>query len=142
MEYRKFNDTYIVRIQRGEEILTQLTELCRKEKITLAAVEGIGAADRVVMGLYNVEEQVYHKTELTGEMEITSLLGNISEMNGGPYLHLHINVAGADGITRGGHLNEAVISATCEISIRCIDGHVGRERSEEIGINLYKFDRT
>ena len=140
MEYRKFNDTYVVRLARGEEILTQVMKLCRDENIKLAAVEGIGAADRVVMGLYNVEEKVYHKTELTGEMEVTSILGNVSEMNGQPYLHLHINVSGADGIARGGHLNEAVISGTCELFVRCIEGHVGRAHEDLTGLNIYAFD--
>ena len=84
MEYRKFNDTYVVRLARGEEILTQVMKLCRDEDIKLAAVEGIGAADRVVMGLYNVEEKVYHKTELKGEMEVTSILGNVTEKDGEP----------------------------------------------------------
>ena len=140
MEYRRFNDTYVMRIARGEEVMTQIAELCRKEKILFASVEGIGAADKVVMGLYNVEEQQYHKTELTGEMEITSLLGNVSEMNGEPYLHIHINVADANGRAFGGHLNEAVISATGEIFIRCIEGHAGRAHDEETGLNLYRFD--
>ena len=141
MEYRRFGDTYVVRLERGEEILTQLAELCKAESIKLAAVEALGAADRIVFGLYNVAEKVYHKTVLEeGEYEITSLLGNISEMDGKPYLHLHINAAGADGITHGGHLNEARISATCEMFVRLIDGHVGRRHDDTTGLNLYKFD--
>ena len=59
----------------GEEIVESLTKICDREKITLATIEGIGAADHAVIGLYNVGEQVYHKTELNGPMEITATDG-------------------------------------------------------------------
>ena len=39
----------------------------------------------------------------------------------------------------GGHLNRAVISATCEMVITVIDGRVDRFHSEEIGLNLFQF---
>ena len=39
MEYKRFHDTIVVRIDRGEEILTQLKEVALKEKITLANVQ-------------------------------------------------------------------------------------------------------
>ena len=39
----------------------------------------------------------------------------------------------------GGHLNRAIISATAEIQIQVIDGEIGREFSQEIGLNLFKF---
>ncbi len=66
MEYMKFDDAYVVRLDCGEEIVESLTKICDREKITLATIEGIGAADHAVIGLYNVGEQVYHKTELNG----------------------------------------------------------------------------
>ena len=39
----------------------------------------------------------------------------------------------------GGHLNRAVVSATCEMVINVIDGSVDRKFSDEIGLNLLKF---
>ena len=36
-------------------------------------------------------------------------------------------------------LNRAIISATAEIQIQVIDGEIGREFSQEIGLNLFKF---
>ena len=52
MEYMKFDDAYVVRLDRGEEIVDSLTKICDREKITLATIEGIGAADHAVIGLY------------------------------------------------------------------------------------------
>lgn len=39
----------------------------------------------------------------------------------------------------GGHLNKAIVSATCEMVISIIEGNVDRYFDEEIGLNLFKF---
>ncbi len=140
MDYRKFGDTIVLRIDRGEELVASLTSLCTKENLRLGSVQGLGAADRVVVGLYDVGSREYHKTTLEGPMEITSLTGNISRKNGEPYLHLHINVCDRHMHVLGGHLNECRISATAEILIRIIEGEVGRRHDEAVtGLNLYQF---
>ena len=140
MDYRRFGDTYVVRIERGEEVVEQITKVCTEENIKLASIEGLGAGDHVVFGLYSVEDKVYHKTELNEDMEITSVLGNVSEKDGKPYIHMHINLAGADGIAKGGHLNEARICGAGEFFIRVLDGHVGRKHDDVTGLNIYDFD--
>ena len=39
----------------------------------------------------------------------------------------------------GGHLNEAVVSATCELFVRKVEGHVGRRLDPETGLNIFDF---
>ena len=63
MEFQKFADTYVVRLDKGEEIIASLQKLCETEQIALASVTGIGAADHAVVGLYDVGQRQYHKTE-------------------------------------------------------------------------------
>ena len=53
-------------------------------------------------------------------MEITSLVGNVSQMDGEVYLHIHVNIADENNNVFGGHLTSAVISATGEIIIDII----------------------
>ena len=140
MDYRKFNDTFVVRMDRGEEILSALTELCGKEQIRLGSVSALGAADHAVIGLYDVGARQYHRNTFDGPMEITSLLGSISVKDGEPYLHLHINLCREDMSVIGGHLNECRISATCEMIVQQIDGIVERKLDEAVtGLNLYEF---
>ena len=43
MEYRRFENTIIARIDKGEEILEQVKEIALKEKIKLASVQALGA---------------------------------------------------------------------------------------------------
>ena len=140
MEYRKFEETYVVRLDRGDEIIACMTELCEKENLKLGYLEGLGAADHAVIGLYDVGERFYYKTELNGPMEITSLVGNITTKDGETYLHLHINLCDETMAVRGGHLNECRISATSEIIVRKIAGRVERRYDEEVtGLNLFRF---
>ena len=140
MEYCKSGSYYVVRIDRGEEVISCLTEICKKEKISSGQITGLGATDKVVIGLYSVATKEYHKTELNGEMEITSLIGNISEKDNLPYLHIHINVCNSDMQIFGGHLNECHISATCELYITPGKKKIGRRLDTDVtGLNLYEF---
>ena len=139
MEFRKFSNNYIVRIDKNEEVLEKITELCRTEGIKLGSITGLGASNKVVIGLFDTVEKQYHQKEITGPMEITSLVGNISTKDGETYLHCHINVCDADNHVWGGHLNYCNISATCELNITAVDGCVERKFSDEIGLNLYEF---
>lgn len=139
MEYRAFGNHYVVRIDKGEEVLACLEKLCRKEEIRLGSAVGLGACDSVTVGLFDTVKKVYRKNTFTGPMEISSLVGNISTKEGEPYLHFHINICNEENQILGGHLNECWISATGEITVTKLDGSVEREMSEEIGLNLYRF---
>lgn len=139
MEYRRFGNTFVIRIDKGEEIVKSLTTICEKEQIGLGWVKGIGAVNDVTIGLFETATKTYISKHLKGDYEITGLLGNISRMDRKPYLHLHINISGTDYNVLGGHLNSATVSATCEIILHTIEGKVGRQLDENIGINLYNF---
>ena len=60
-------------------------------------------------------------------------------MNGEFYSHIHMSAGNDKGEVFGGHLNRAIVSATCEMVINIIDGTVDREFSDDIGLNLFKF---
>jgi len=140
MEYRRFDDAYVIRLDRGDEIISCITDFCRKENVQLGSLTGLGAADHAVIGLYDVTERFYHKTELNGPMEITSLVGNITTKDDETYLHLHINLCDETMSVRGGHLNECRISATSEIIVKKIEGRVERLHDTEVtGLNIFRF---
>ncbi|OUP49471.1 PPC domain-containing DNA-binding protein [Lachnoclostridium sp. An181] len=139
MEYRKFKDTIIARIDKGEEILDSLKEIALKEKIRLADISALGAVREFTVGVFKTEEKQYHANEFFGDFEIVSLTGTITSMNGEFYSHVHMSAGNEKGEVFGGHLNRAVVSATCEMVIRIIDGEVDRCFDEHVGLNLLKF---
>ena len=113
--------------------------MAEKEDIAVGCVSGLGAVDRFTAGVFFPQEKVYRKNDFHGNFEITSLTGTITRMDGKPYLHLHMSAGNEYGKVMGGHLNEAHVSATCEIVVRVVDGSVGRVFSDEIGLNLFEF---
>lgn len=139
MEYRRFENTVIARLNKGEEVLEQIQIIAEKEHIRLAQINALGATDNFTVGVYDVAEKVYHKKEFVGAYEIVSLHGNISTINNEIYLHLHMSCADKDGNVVGGHLNRCIISATCEMFIDIIDGSIDRFKDEETGLNLFKL---
>ena len=139
MDYRRFNDTILLRIDRGEEIIEQVRAVAEKEQIRLASVEALGATDDFTVGVYDVAEKHYDSKTFTGPHEIVSLVGTITEKDGAFYQHLHMNAGNARCEVFGGHLNRAVVSATCEMVIRILPGAVNRAPDPETGINLLRF---
>ena len=139
MEYRRFGNTIVARIDRGEEILAAVREIAGAEHIQLASVSALGATNDFTVGVYNVDEMQYHANDFKGNFEIVSLTGTINTMDGEFYTHLHMSAGDEKGQVFGGHLNRAVVSAVCEMVITVIDGVVDRRFSEEIGLNLFRF---
>ena len=139
MEYRKFGDAYIVRLDRDEEILAQLMIFAEKEQVKLASVTGLGAVKDFTVGVFDSSAKAYKSNRFQGVYEIVSLVGTINTMNDAFYCHLHMCAADQEGHAFGGHLNEAVISATCELVVTCLPGETNRVFSDEVGLNLISF---
>lgn len=140
MEYKRFNNTLVLRLNIGEEIVDKINEVAVKENITLAHISGIGAVDELIIGVFKPQEKKYYANEFNQDFEVLALNGNISTKDNEVYTHLHISVADELGNAFGGHLNRAVVSVTMEIFITIIDGQLDRYLDESININLLKFD--
>jgi predicted DNA-binding protein with PD1-like motif len=136
MNYKRFDNKVVVRIDKGEEIVDALKTICKKLDIKLGSIVGIGATDKVTIGLLNTKTKKYQSKEFTGDHEIAPLVGNISMMNDEVYLHLHVTICNVEHKAIGGHLISAVISATFEGIIDIIEGQVTREFNDEVGLNL------
>ncbi len=136
MVYKKLGSNYVIRLGRGEEILSQLLSLCEKQKIGAGFFNGLGAADNVELAHYSMLTREYTPLKLNGQYEITSLHGNISSMDGKAYIHSHITIADDKFSALSGHLRAAVVSATCEIVLVAFEGQLPRAKDKDTGLNL------
>lgn len=139
MEYRVFEDTVLVRLDKGDEIVGSLLDVAKKEGLTLASVSGIGATDDFEVGVFDLARSDYEHIRFSGNHEIVALTGNVTAKDGAPYIHLHITCAGEGGKIVGGHLFEAKISLTAEIFLHKGKGEADRLRDETLGINKIRF---
>ena len=91
MEYKRFGSRIVLRIDRGEEVLTQLRRAAEQEDIRLAAVSGLGAVGDFTVGVFHTAEKQYHAHRFQGDFEIVSLVGTITTKDGEFYAHLHMS---------------------------------------------------
>ena len=140
MDYRRFGSTIILRIDQGEEILAQLKAMALRENIRLASVQGLGAVGDFTVGVFRTGEKQFRPQRFTGDHEIVSLTGTITTMDGEYYAHLHMAAGDETGRVVGGHLSEAVVSATCEVMVEILPGQVDRAFDPDVGLNLLQFE--
>jgi hypothetical protein len=116
----------LVRLETAEELTTSLVELAGHFSVRFAALDGIGAVSSAVLGYYDVSAQTYGWREVRQQMEVVSLVGNISRRGGQPVIHAHAVLSGAQFTTLGGHVREAVVRPTLELVLRLADVQVER----------------
>ena len=136
MESKRIGNFHILRLDPTEEIVASIRAYCKEHSVKLATVSAIGAVNEVRIGLFDPTTKTYSAQDMTGNFEIVALSGNVSVMDDGVYLHLHIGVGDEDHNMHGGHLERAIVSATCEVFIHAIDGKVNRAFDEQIGLNI------
>lgn len=139
MKYQRFEQTIIVRMDKGEDIVEQVKNVALKEKIKLASISALGAINEFTVGVFKTKEKKYYANEFKGDFEIVLLTGTINTMNDEYYSHMHLSAGNDQGQVFGGHLNKAIVSATCEMVIQIINGEVDRYFDEEVGLNLLKL---
>lgn len=140
MEYRRFGNTMIVRMDRNEDLFAELKKAAEAENIKLASISALGTFSFMTVGVYDLNQRKFIGNDFEGMFEIVSLTGTINTMNGEYYSHLHASAGDKDGNVFGGHLSRAVVGATLEMVITVLDGTVDRIKDEDTGLNIFKFE--
>lgn len=131
-------NTYLLRLQRGEEAIEKILEFCTQNQITAAWVQGLGAVDEANISYYDLSKREYVSLTFAETMELTNLTGNIATVDGKPMLHAHVTLSRSDYTTIGGHVQFMKISGTGEIYITKLNAAFTREFDEETGLKLLK----
>jgi len=139
MEYRRSEREIIIRLDEGDEIISSLKAVCRKEKVESALVSGIGAARKAEIAHYDTKERKYNSKKFEGMLEIVSLSGNIAMLDGEIVPHLHLAISRDDFSTVSGHLMSAEIAPTCEIALFPYGSKIERKFDGKTGLNLQRF---
>ena len=134
MKSKKFDSTYVLRLDRGERIVETLTAFCAKEKIAAAHFNGLGTCRGAELGFFHMEAGAYAFQTFPGDCEITALHGNISLVDGKPHVHAHAVLGDDQFRSWSGHLKEAEVLAVCEIVLTRLKGTLVRMRNEKSGL--------
>jgi hypothetical protein len=136
VKYFVLGSSYIIRLDAGERVIETLRSLCERDGIGSGFFSGLGAVNEAELGHFDPATGDYFWTKLSGSYEIVSLYGNITVVDGKPFIHAHASLGDETFAVRGGHLREAVVSMTCEITLTRFKDDIGRKRDEATGLFL------
>jgi predicted DNA-binding protein with PD1-like motif len=134
--------TFAVVFQEGDEAIEGLKQFALKENLSASQVTGIGALNNVLLGHYNVEKKDYKRIPINEQVEVVSLLGDITLENDEPRIHAHAVVTKSDGTAHGGHLLEAYVRPTLELIVTESPKHLRRVYDPVSGLGLIDLDQT
>ncbi len=137
MQYKRIEEGYLIRLEPGEEILSELTKFVKFAKIPGGFISGMGAVDRVTIGFYDFQHKCYITKTYRDRLEIGNLTGNIcyTEDSDEPFVHCHATVGDSSLNAYTGHLFEAIVLVTAEIFIRPTSEKMLRGKKTEAGVN-------
>jgi len=137
MIIKKLNkNQFLIRIEPNEELFRTLLEFARKYKIKSGFFYGIGASKKCVIGRYNEKKKDYDWFEIKDQMEIGSLVGNLTVKENSPYLHIHSTMSDKNLKAISGHLKELIVFPTCEIMFFALNKKIERKFDKLTGLFL------
>ena len=136
MQTKKITDGFVVKLDKGEQLVDSLIKFARQEKVDSGSVTGIGAVTNVTLGYFDREQKKYLEKKFEEVYELVSLVGSIATINYQPILHLHIIISDRNYKVYAGHLFSAEVAVTAEIFVRAYPEPLLRKKDPQFGLNL------
>ena len=144
MEHRKYGDTVYIRMDKGDEIVGGIREVCKSENILSATFSGIGGCSEAQIQTFSPESGTFETRTIRGMLELVSLQGSvIADENDELWLHTHAAFSYKDGKQHGmaaGHIQSITVLYTAEIELRPVAGGTIRRKADPVtGTGFWSF---
>ncbi len=144
MDYRRMNDIYYVRIDKGEEIITELLQICGREGIQSAVFTGIGGCSHAEIQTFIPQKGTFETEILDGMLELINITGNIITDDDQLFHHTHAVFSykkESEHKIAAGHIKALTVLYTAEIELRpVIGGVIKRKHDPETGTGFWSFE--
>lgn len=134
--------SWLIVLKKGDRIIEAVARFAKDLGIEAGKFSAIGAVSSAELGYFDTAKRGYSWRSITRPVEIASLLGNIAVRDGEVVVHAHIVVGTDEMQLLGGHLKEAVVSATCEIVLDEFGGQIRRSHDSETNLYLMDLEKT
>jgi uncharacterized protein len=128
--------TYILVFNTGDQVVASLKAFAEEQHLAASHFTAIGAFKDVTLGYFDWEKKDYLKIPINEQVEVLSLVGDITVNKDKPNIHVHAVLGKRDGSTCGGHLIEAVVRPTLEVILTESPAHLERRFDKEAGLAL------
>ncbi len=128
MDYKLIGGTYYVRADKGDEVISSILDVCKREGVRSATFSGIGGCGEAEIQVFDADTGRFATERHEGVLELVSVMGNV--VDGGedvPSWHAHALFSYRDGDEHriaSGHLKSATVRYTAEIEVRPVVGGV------------------
>lgn len=130
---------HLLRFETGSDLIDSLTEFAAERDIRSASVTFLGAVRHAALRYYDQDQKDYRDFAIDNHLEVLSGVGNISVLDGSPFVHAHAAFADADGKAYGGHINRGTEVFALEATLWELEGGLApiRELDEVTGLFLW-----
>lgn len=138
MQAKDVEKGFVIKLERGEELIAALTDFCAQRGVRSAIFQGIGAVERVEIGYYSLETREYFFRKDDSVFEVAAMQGNVALVDGKPFIHAHAVLSRCDESLQciGAHIKSAHVAVTLEIFMTVLDTSIERKLDDGIGLKL------
>ena len=140
MKSKLINDgpqrTFALVFQTGDEVVAGLEAFAKEQRLAASQFTGLGALKDAVLGFFDWETKDYRRIPVREQVEVASLVGDVTLGENGPKVHPHIMLSKSDGAALGGHLLEAHVRPTLEVVLTESPAHLHRKHDPDSGLAL------
>ncbi len=130
-----FKKVHVFRVKPEQELLAEIAHHCHEHGISSGVVIGIiGSVEIIRLNFLVGLPGKYDSVDYPGPLEIVCAQGSVALKNDETIIHIHIQLSGQD-ICRGGHLAEATVFSTAEVTIGELDYQLRRQSDSYTGLN-------
>jgi uncharacterized protein len=127
---------FAVIFETGDDPMAGLTRFAGEHKLGGSSFTAIGAFSEATLGYFDWDRKDYNRIPVGEQVEVLSLLGDITLQDGKAHLHAHVVLGRRDGSACGGHLLEARVRPTLEVIVTEAPAHLRRRRDPTSGLAL------
>ena len=125
-----------LRLMPGEEIVETLAGFVRRRRIKSGFLTGIGAAENITLGCFDLQTKTYRKRLFKGDHEVAAVVGNVAWVGRNPVCHVHMVISTPRLATYAGHLFSGMVTVTLEVALVPGTRRLARKPDPLSGLNL------
>lgn len=129
-------EPFILALKMGENLFEGILRCANDADLTSVSLSGLGALDDVTVAYYNLATKQYQTKLFKGMYELISVNGNITLLDGKRFIHIHAALGTENYDVIGGHIMDAIVGPSAEITIIPLASNIHRQYDEATGLKL------
>ncbi|MBV8485351.1 MAG: DNA-binding protein [Verrucomicrobia bacterium] len=134
--------TFALIFDTGDRVISGLKAFAEEQHLAASHFTAIGAFKDVTLGYFDWEKKDYVKIPIREQVEVLSLVGDVTISEGKPNIHAHVVLGRRDASTCGGHLMEAEVRPTLEVILTESPAHLERRFDKNAGLALISTETS